>query len=94
MRVLLMLFVGLCFVSCATKPPVQTMAEARAAVQSVRVLYSDEAAKEQASYRFYQSAERALMEATEALSAKKYVLAKQKANQAKRQARLAAKRKE
>jgi hypothetical protein len=77
--------------SCASKPPVQAMAEARAAVQSVRVLYADKEAQQQKSYQHYQSAEQSLLEATQALDEKRYELAKRKARQAKRQARLAAK---
>jgi len=77
--------------SCASKPPVQAMAEARAAVQSVRVLYMDEEGQQQKSYQHYQSAEQALLEATQALDEKRYELAKRKAREAKRQARLAAK---
>ncbi len=77
--------------SCASKPPVQAMAEARAAVQSVRVLYVDEKAQQHKSYQYYQSAEQSLLEATQALDEKRYDLAKRKAREAKRQARLAAK---
>ncbi|MDX8387056.1 MAG: DUF4398 domain-containing protein [Ghiorsea sp.] len=77
--------------SCAAKPPVQAMAEARAAVQSVRALYGDESSKQSNAYRYYQSAEKSLMQATKALDAKDYVEAKHEAHEAKRQARLAAK---
>ncbi len=77
--------------SCASKPPVQAMAEARAAVQSVRALYVDEKAQQHKSYQHYQSAEQSLLEATKALDEKRYDLAKRKAREAKRQARLAAK---
>jgi len=78
-------------VSCATKPPVQAMAEARAAVQSLRLLYEDGKEKNTAAYRYYQSAEESLAEATKALDEKDYAQAKHEAYEAKRQARLAAK---
>ena len=82
---------GLVLTACATKPPVQAMAEARAAVQSVRSMYEGKEAKQAKTYPFYQSAEDALLEASKALNSKKYDLAKQKAEEAKRHARRAAK---
>ncbi|MDQ7004914.1 MAG: hypothetical protein Q9N67_08360 [Ghiorsea sp.] len=91
LHITLWLFITLGLASCASKPPVQVMAEARAAVQSVRVLYASDEAKRSQTYQHYQSAERALKEASEALVAKKYAVAKQKAKQAKYQARMAAK---
>ncbi|MDQ6988828.1 MAG: DUF4398 domain-containing protein [Mariprofundaceae bacterium] len=90
-QILLILSFAVILASCASKPPVQTMAEARAAVQSVRPLFVDQAAQQHPSYRHFQSAEKSLIAATKALDEKKYALAKQKANLAKRQARLAAK---
>jgi len=77
--------------SCATKPPVQAMAEARAAVQSLRILYQDGKDKNSAAYRYFQSAEESLAEATKALDEKDYAQAKHEAYEAKRHARLAAK---
>jgi len=91
MNHLVLLCLSLILISCATKPPVQAMAEARAAVQSVRTLYTIDASQKTVAYRFYQSAEESLKAATKALDNKKYNLAKQKAHQAKRQARMAAK---
>ncbi|MDQ7001259.1 MAG: DUF4398 domain-containing protein [Ghiorsea sp.] len=91
MRTFLISCLLLVLSSCASKPPVQAMAEARAAVQSVRVLYVDKEAQQQKAYKHYQSAEQSLLEATQALDEKRYKLAKRKARQAKRQARLAAK---
>jgi hypothetical protein len=67
------------------------MAEARAAVQSVRPLYEGDIAKKSNTYKYYQSAEQALLEASQALDEKKYGLAKKKAKQAKMKARMAAK---
>ena len=90
-RVLLVLSLSLWLASCAAKPPVQAMAEARAAVQSVRPLYESEQAKSSATYKYYQSAEQALLEASQALDAKKYAVAKKKAKKAKMKARMAAK---
>ena len=86
-----LLLFSLILMSCATKPPVQAMAEARAAVQSVRALYDDGKPTDTMAYRYYQSAEKSLMEATEALDQKNYAKAKHEANESKRQARLAAK---
>ena len=77
--------------SCATKPPVQAMAEARAAVQSVRPLYEGVESKKSPAYEYFQSAEKALEEATKALDEKDYAKASRGANEAKRKARLAAK---
>jgi len=77
--------------SCVAKPPVQAMAEARAAVQSVRPLYAKQDKRHSKAYRYYKSAEQSLQEATIALDQKQYAKAKQKARQAKRQAQLAAK---
>jgi outer membrane PBP1 activator LpoA protein len=82
---------SLVLASCATKPPVQAMAEARAAVQSVRTLYVDDVSKKSIAYRYYQSAEKALIEAAKALDEKNYAEAKHEAHEATRQARLAAK---
>jgi hypothetical protein len=90
-RALFIVSLSLWLTSCAPKAPVQAMAEARAAVQSVRVLYANDEAKASSTYRHYQSAEQSLMDASKALDAKKFTEAKQKAHQAKRQARLAAK---
>ncbi len=75
--------------SCAPKPPVQAMAEARAAVQSLRGLEQDD--RNSQAYRYYKSAEQSLRDAAEAMDHKQYAKAKQKAKQAKRQAQLAAK---
>lgn len=77
--------------ACASKPPVQLMAEARDAVQAVQAIYGDDVSKKKPAYAYYQSAERSLLEARTALDMKNYDLAKQKARDAKRQARLAAK---
>ncbi len=90
-RVLGVVLISLWLSACATKPPVQAMAEARAAVQSVKPLYDSNEAKQSKTYKYFQSAEKALMEATQALDAKQYVKAKKKAKQAKQKARLAAK---
>ena len=90
-RVLWMTCLLLGLASCASKPPVQAMAEARAAVQSVKPLYETDEAKQSKTYKHFQSAEAALMEATQALDAKQYGKAKQKAKQAKFKARMAAK---
>jgi pectin methylesterase-like acyl-CoA thioesterase len=94
LRVFAVLFLSLCLASCAAKPPVQAMAEARAAVQSVRPLYQSDEAKQSVSYKYYQSAEQALLEASQALDDKKYAKAKKKAKQAKMKARMAARIKE
>jgi len=88
------LLMGLVLTACASKPPVQAMAEARAAVQSVRPLYQNRQAENTKTYKHFQSAERALLEASKALDEKKYALAKQKAKEAKRHARFAAKLKQ
>jgi len=90
-RISVVLLSSFLLASCATKPPVQAMAEARAAVQSVRVLYAQDDAKNNAAYRYYLSAEDSLTEATKALDDKDYAQAKHEALEAKRQARLAAK---
>ena len=90
-RALLMLSFSLWLGSCAARPPVQAMAEARAAVQAVRPLYESEQAKHSATYSYYQSAEQALLEASQALDAKKYAEARKKAKKAKMKARMAAK---
>jgi len=90
-NMLLVLMMGLVLAACASKPPFQAMAEARAAVQSVRPLYENEQTKNTKTYKHFQSAERALLEASKALDEKKYALAKQKAKAAKRHARFAAK---
>ena len=90
-RILLVFSLSLWLTSCAAKPPVQAMAEARAAVQSVRPLYESEQAKNSATYKYYQSAEQALLEASQALDAKQYAVAKKKAKKAKMKARMAAK---
>jgi len=71
------------------------MAEARAAVQSVRPFYvepRDKAVIEsKIAHEYYLSAEKALSEASQALDSKKYTVAKEKALEAKRKAQLAAK---
>jgi len=90
-RFLLLLTLPLFLASCAAKPPVQAMAEARAAVQSVRPLYESLEAQTGKNYQYYQSAEDALQEASQALETKQYGIAKFKAKQAKLKARLAAK---
>ncbi len=90
-RVLWLFCLLLGLASCAIKPPVQAMAEARAAVQSVKPLYESDEAKKSKTYKHFQSAEKALMEATQALYANEYAKARQKAKQAKLQARMAAK---
>jgi len=91
LRITLLILMTLGLASCAIKPPVQDMAEARAAVQSVRALYVSDEAKSSKTYQHYQSAEQSLKEASEALAARKYAVAKQKAKQAKYKARMAAK---
>ena len=91
LRVAILFSMSLVLYSCAAKPPVQDMAEARAAVQSVRVLYESDEAKSNKSYKYFQSAEQSLLEARQALAEKKYIKAKQKAKQAKLKARMAAK---
>jgi len=90
-RLSFLLFLVASFASCASKPPVQLMAEAREAVQSVQAIYVDDEAKSKNSYKYYQSAEQALLAASQALDNKNYDLARQKAYEAKRQARMAAK---
>ncbi len=90
-RVLSLVLISLWLGACATKPPVQAMAEARAAVQSVKPLYVTEESKKTKAYQYFQSAEQALLEASRALDEKQYVKAKQKAKQAKLKARMAAK---
>ncbi|MDX8381425.1 MAG: hypothetical protein R8M14_04870 [Ghiorsea sp.] len=90
LRFLLFITLSLFLESCAAKPPVQAMAEARAAVQSVRPLYEGVDVKKGKSYEYYQSAESALLEASNALNAKQYGTAKLKAKQAKLKARMAA----
>ncbi|MDX8384630.1 MAG: hypothetical protein R8M45_11150 [Ghiorsea sp.] len=81
--------------ACAGKPPVQAMAEARAAVQSVRPYYTEPrdtaVIESKIAHAYYLRAEAALLEAGKALDGKDYALAKQKAFEAKRKARLAAK---
>ncbi|HIP07895.1 MAG TPA: DUF4398 domain-containing protein [Mariprofundaceae bacterium] len=91
LRVAVLFSMSLWLVSCAAKPPVQAMAEARAAVQSVQPLYASEEAKQSKTYKHFQSAEQSLKEASEALAKKNYAQAKQKAKQAKYKARMAAK---
>ncbi len=93
-RIYALVFISLLLSSCATKPPVQAMAEARAAVQAVRPFYADQSAEDSAAKRYYQSAEQALLDATKALDEKRYIYATQKAHEAKRQARIAAKLKQ
>lgn len=90
-RLCAIILLGITLSSCANKPPVQAMAEARAAVQSVRPLYSDDSGQNTVARHYYQSAEQSLQEAVKALDEKQYELATQKAREAKRQARLAAK---
>lgn len=77
--------------ACANKPPVQLMAEARDAMKAVQAIYGDDISKKKPAYAYYQSAEQSLLEASTALDMKNYDLAKQKARDAKHQARLAAK---
>ncbi len=93
-RMWLLFLMALTLASCATQPPVQAMAEARAAVQSVRLFYADNNNQGKTANHLYKSAEKALLEATEALDKKHYELAAQKAHEAKRKARLAAKLKQ
>ncbi len=93
-RIVTMILVALTFASCATKPPVQAMAEARAALQSIRPFYQGQTENDSTAYFYYRSAEESLLEATRAVDEKQYQLATQKANEAKRQARLAAKLKQ
>ena len=90
-RLSALLLSSIILVSCATKPPVQAMAEARAAVQSLRILYQEGKETNSAAYHYYQSAEESLADATKALDEKNYAKAKHEAYEAKRQARLAAK---
>ena len=93
-RITVLFMVALSLGACATKPPVQAMAEARAAVQSIRPFYQNNQEQDHVAFRYYRSAEDSLAEAAKALDEKQYQLATNKANEAKRQARLAAKMKQ
>jgi len=94
-RLLMLVLLWMTLAGCAEKPPVQAMAEARAAVQSVRPLYDE--SRDQAvieskiAQAYYLRAEEALLEAGKALDEKNYAVAKKRADEAKRKARLAAK---
>jgi hypothetical protein len=73
--------------SCAAKPPVQEMAEARSAIESAQQLEL----KSPKAGAALKSAEQSLKEAAEAIDKKYYEMARRKAVEAKRKAQLAAK---
>ena len=72
-------------VGCAKKPPLQEMAEARSAIETVRHMSVTESVSRQLG-----QAEDALKEASEAISQKRYGKARSKALEAKRDAQEAA----
>ena len=76
-------------VSCATKPPVQEMSEARSAIESAQQLENRSNRADQA----IKSAEQSLQEAADAIDLKRYELARRKAIEAKRKAQRAARMK-
>jgi PBP1b-binding outer membrane lipoprotein LpoB len=73
--------------SCAAKPPVQEMAEARSAIERAQQLEN----KGLRANRMLKSAEQSLEEAAAAIDARHYDMARHKAVEAKRKAQLAAK---
>ena len=72
--------------SCATRPPVQEMSEARSAIESARQLEQ----KSPKANLELKSAEQSLQEAADAIDKKYYDLARRKAVEAKRKAQRAA----
>jgi len=78
---------SLLIVSCATKPPVQEMAEARSAIERAQQIGSQSPRADSV----LTSAEESLKEAAAAIDSKHYEQARRKAVEAKRQAQLAAK---
>ncbi len=82
----LLLMLAVALSACAHKPPVQEMADARAAVEAARQMPGDAPA----ARRHLQSAERALAEAAAALKKARYEMARQKALEARKRARMAA----
>jgi hypothetical protein len=85
-RGVLFLLLAAALAACATKPPVQEMAEARSAIEAAKQLHPDQpdARKE------LQSAERSLQQAADALERDQYDYARHKAIEAKRKAQRAA----
>jgi len=77
---------ALLLASCATKPPVQEMAEARSAIERAQQLNRSSAR----ANSVLKSAEESLKEAAAAIDDKRYETARRKALEAKRQAQLAA----
>lgn len=86
MRRVLPLMLAILLSACATKPPVQEMAEARSAVKAAREMPGSQP---RAGY-YLKSAEQSLLEASEAIQQKRYEHARQKAIEAKRKAQWAA----
>jgi len=86
MQRLLVLPLVLFLSSCATKPPVQEMAEARSAVKTVQEMPGEQPR----AALYLQSAEQALQDASDAIKQERYEFARQKAIEAKRQAQWAA----
>jgi len=86
-KLLIITAFSLFLVSCATKPPVQEMAEARSAIERAQQLENGN----DRAYSVLKSAEQSLKEAAEAMDSKNYETARRKAIDAKRQAQLAAK---
>ncbi|MDX8412074.1 MAG: DUF4398 domain-containing protein [Mariprofundaceae bacterium] len=80
-------FVALMVLSaCATKPPVQEMAEARAAISAARSVETASGEEPESLI----SAERALQKASKAIEKKQFERARQLAREAKRKAQQAA----
>ncbi|MDX8403486.1 MAG: DUF4398 domain-containing protein [Mariprofundaceae bacterium] len=73
--------------SCAVKPPVQEMSEARSAIEKAQQLNI----KSPKANKVLKSAEQSLKEAASAIDEKHYQVARRKAVEAKRKAQLAAK---
>ncbi len=82
----LLLMLALALSACAHKPPVQDMADARAAVETARQLAGDS----EAARRHLGRAERALAAAARAMREERFEEARRKAAEARRQAQIAA----
>jgi len=86
MRRVIPLLLAMLLAACATKPPVQEMAEARSAVKAAREMPGEQPR----ANAYLKSAEQSLQEASEAIKRERYEHARQKAIEAKRQAQWAA----
>lgn len=87
MRVFSFIAAALLIASCATKPPVQEMAEARSAIERAQQLDNGNSRADS----MLKSAEESLREAAAAIDNKHYDTARRKAVEAKRKAQIAAK---